>query len=71
MDKSVAKRIILWIEQRLVDCENPRLWGGALVGDFSGFWKYRIGDYRLICQIKDNELVVQLIDIGNRKEVYC
>jgi mRNA interferase RelE/StbE len=70
MDRQTAKRIITWVEERLIGCQNPRLWGAALVGEFSGFWKYRIGSYRLICEIKDNELVVQVIDIGNRKEVY-
>ena len=70
MDKQTAKRILQWIELRLVNCQNPRLWGEALVGDFSGFWKYRVGDFRLICEIKDNELIIQIIMIGNRKEVY-
>lgn len=70
MDKQTAKRILQWVELRLVNCKNPRLWGEALVGDFSGFWKYRVGDFRLICEIKDNELIIQIIMIGNRKEVY-
>lgn len=70
MDKQTVKRIIEWIEYRLVNCENPRLWGEALMGNFSTFWKYRIGNYRLICEIKDTELIIQVIEIGNRKEIY-
>lgn len=70
MDKQTAKRILDWIDERLVGCHNPRLWGAALVGNFSGFWKYCIGDYRLVCEIKDDQLTVQIIDVGNRKEVY-
>ena len=70
MDKQSAKRLLEWIELRLVNCQNPRLWGEALVGDVSGFWKYRIGDFRLICEIKDNELIIQIVTIGNRKEIY-
>jgi mRNA interferase RelE/StbE len=70
MDKQSAKRILQWIELRLVDCQNPRLWGEALVGSFSEFWNYRVGDFRLICEIKDNELIIQVISVGNRKEIY-
>jgi mRNA interferase RelE/StbE len=70
MDKQAAKRIIMWIEERLVGCQNPRLWGAALIGGFSGFWKYRIGGYRLVCEIEDNELIVQIIDVGNRRDIY-
>lgn len=60
----------MWIEERLAGCQNPRLWGAALIGDFSEFWKYRIGDYRLVCEIEDHELIVQIIDVGNRREIY-
>lgn len=70
MDKQSMRRIVDWVECRLVNCHNPRLWGEALVGEFSGFWKYRIGDFRLICEIKDCQLVIQVVMIGDRKEVY-
>ena len=70
LDKQSSSRIFMWIEQRLINCQNPRLWGAALVGEFSGFWKYRIGDFRLICEIKDNELIIQVISLGDRKEIY-
>jgi mRNA interferase RelE/StbE len=70
MERQVVKRILSWVDDRLLGCPNPRLWGAALVGGFSGFWKYRMGDYRLVCEIKDEQLTILIIDVGNRKEVY-
>jgi mRNA interferase RelE/StbE len=49
---------------------NPRTTGKALQGQLSGYWRYRVGDYRLICQIKDNELIILVIEIGHRKNIY-
>ncbi|MBZ6528099.1 type II toxin-antitoxin system RelE/ParE family toxin [Aerococcaceae bacterium DSM 111021] len=49
--------------------ENPRLVGKSLTGNFSGQWRYRIGDYRLICHIDDNELVILSLEVGHRKDV--
>lgn len=70
LDKHISKRIIQWVRERIEGCDNPRLWGEALVGEFTGFWKYRIGSFRLICDIRDDKLVVLVIELGNRKEVY-
>ena len=56
---------------RLTKIENPRSLGEALQGSRLGeFWKYRVGDYRLICSIEDNRLVVLVLRVGNRKEIY-
>ena len=49
---------------------NPRANGKALQGQLAGYWRYRVGDYRLICQIKDDRLVILVIEIGHRKDVY-
>lgn len=49
---------------------NPRSSGKALQGEFKGLWRYRIGDYRVICQIKDKELVILVIDLAHRKDIY-
>ena len=49
---------------------NPRATGKALQGQLSGYWRYRVGDYRLICQIKDGELIILVIEIGHRKNIY-
>lgn len=70
LDKQISKRILDWLDQRIVNCENPRLWGEALVGEFSVLWKYRIGTFRLICEIKDERLIVIVVELGHRKEIY-
>jgi mRNA interferase RelE/StbE len=70
MDRSSAKRIVTWMRDRISNCENPRLWGEALVGEFSGLWKYRIGTFRLVCQIQDDKLLVLVVELGHRREIY-
>ena len=70
LDKPTKSRILSWLDERLTNCDNPRLWGDALVGEFSGLWRYRIGSYRVICELRNNELMVLVIEIGHRKEVY-
>ena len=70
MDRSSAQRIVVWMRDRVNNCENPRLWGEALVGEFSGLWKYRIGTFRLVCEIQDDKLMVLVVELGHRKEVY-
>ncbi|MBP3922209.1 MAG: type II toxin-antitoxin system RelE/ParE family toxin [Ruminiclostridium sp.] len=70
LDKYTMKMIKAWINKNLVDCENPRAHGKALTANRSGQWRYRIGDYRLICKIEDNELIILALSIGHRKEVY-
>jgi mRNA interferase RelE/StbE len=70
LDRPVKNRIINWLDERLTNCDNPKLWGDALVGELSGMWRYRIGDYRVICELRDNELVVLVIELGHRREIY-
>lgn len=70
MDKLPARRIAKWLDERLTDCKNPRLWGSALSGGLGEFWRYRIGDYRVICKIADKELKVFLIKLGHRRDIY-
>lgn len=66
-----ASRIILkWVKKNILETDNPRLHGKALTGDLKGLWRYRIGDYRLLVDIDDFELVIIAIDIGHRKEIY-
>ena len=70
-DKPNAKRIIDFIENRLAVAQDPRLIGAALQGSSLGaFWKYRIGDYRLIAKIDDEVITITVVKIGHRKEVY-
>lgn len=71
IDKQIATRIINFIENRLSVADNPRIFGAALQGSELGdFWKYRVGDYRVIAYIQDVKLVITIVKIGNRKEIY-
>ena len=69
-DKAVKKRIMDWIHENLVGCENPYVHGHALTGDLGEFWSYRVGDYRLICSISDQELRIDVVVTGHRSKVY-
>lgn len=66
------KRIILmsWIQKNLEKCENPRSHGKALSGKLNPYWSYRVGDYRIVVEIKDHELVIVIISLGHRRDVY-
>lgn len=70
IDRHQAKIIIAWIEKNLIGCENPRLHGKPLVHDRKGEWRYRVGAYRLIADIRDNVVTIEIINVGHRKDVY-
>lgn len=70
LDKSIATLIIGWLEKNIDGCENPRLHGKGLVSNKSGQWQYRIGNYRVICEIQDLNVTVLVLEIGHRKEIY-
>ena len=70
LDKHVVSKIIDWLNERLDGCQNPRLWGSPLKGNLGEFWRYRIGDYRVLCKIEDTKLIVLVVDVGDRKEIY-
>ena len=59
-----------WITKNLIHCENSRAFGKALTANRKGQWRYRIGDYRLICAIEDDRLVILALPIGHRREIY-
>ena len=66
----MMRRIIRgWIVKNLMHCEDPRAHGKALTANRKGQWRYRIGDYRLICTIEDERLVILALTIGHRHEV--
>ena len=69
LDKPVRERIRKFVKD-LTELPNPRLRGEPLTGNLSDFWKYRIGDYRLICRIHDENMLVLVVKIGHRSEVY-
>ncbi len=71
LDRSDAKRILAFLRERLASHEDPRSLGKALTGPALGtYWRYRVGDYRLICDIEDSDLRILVIQVGNRKNVY-
>jgi mRNA interferase RelE/StbE len=71
LDRHDALRIIKYLEERILSGANPRLWGKQLKGSVLGdMWRYRIGDYRALCIIKDDEVIVYVVSVGHRKEVY-
>ena len=70
LDSYTKRMIEAWIEKNLIGCTDPRQHGKGLTANRSGQWRYRIGDYRLICQIEDDRLVILALNIGHRSEVY-
>ncbi len=70
LDKQTRALIFGWIEKNLVDCENPRQHGKGLTANRSGQWRYRIGDYRLIAEIHDDKVVILVLTVAHRREVY-
>lgn len=71
LDKTMAKRVTSFLRERVLPLNDPRAIGEALKGPKLGeFWKYRVGDYRIICAIEDCKLLVLVVRIGNRREIY-
>ena len=70
LDRQTQRIIKAWIEKNLINCENPRIYGKALTSNRSGQWRYRVGDYRILAEIHDNKLVLILVDVGHRRDIY-
>ena len=70
LGRSEARRIVQFLHQRIEPLDNPRLVGKALKGPFTELWRYRVGDYRLICELHDEVLVVLVLRVGHRSRVY-
>ena len=70
MDKATAGLILGWIRKNLEGCENPRIHGKGLTANRSGQWRYRIGDYRIIAEIYDNKVLILVVNVGHRKDIY-
>ena len=66
------QRIILmaWIQKNLDQCENPRSHGKALSGKLNNYWSYRVGDYRIVVEIIDHKLIIIIISVGHRRDIY-
>lgn len=70
LDSSQRRQIMAWIKKNLVDCEDPRRTGHPLTGEFQGLWRYRVGRYRIIAEIIDSRLVIVVVEVGHRKNIY-
>lgn len=71
LDPQQSKRILKFLRDRLASLDNPRSIGQALHGSELGeFWKYRVGDYRLICKIEEQQLLILVLRVGHRREIY-
>ncbi len=70
LDPVMQQRLWRYLRGRLACTVNPRQRGKALAGAYSGLWRYRVGDYRLICRIEDARLVVLVVKLGHRRNVY-
>ena len=70
LDKYTSLLIISWIRKNLEGCSDPRIHGKGLTANRSGEWRYHIGDYRLISHIQDDRVVILILEIGHRKDIY-
>jgi len=71
LDSQPRQRILKFLQQRIAKLDNPRRIGQALQGTrFGEFWRYRVGDYRVICKIEDDRLIVLVLRVGHRREIY-
>lgn len=70
LDHYTQRIVKSWIEKNLINCKDPRAQGKGLTANRSGQWRYRIGDYRMICLIEDNRLVILALTIGHRSNIY-
>lgn len=70
LDATVQKLLKTWIEKNLIGTTNPRQRGKGLPGDKSNYWRYRVGDYRVLAEIRDAEVIIIIIEVGHRSRIY-
>ena len=70
LGKQAQRDIISYFDERIAVDEDPRRFGKGLRSDLAGLWLYRVGDYRIVCQILDGELIVLVVTVGHRRDVY-
>jgi mRNA interferase RelE/StbE len=70
LSRETQAQITKYLYQRVTVQPDPRFLGKALTGQLQGYWRYHVGDHRIICQIRDKELLILVIEVGHRREVY-
>jgi mRNA interferase RelE/StbE len=70
LDRPIQRKILNYLETRVAASADPRTLGKALGYDLAGFWRYRVGDYRILCKIEDEKLVIVAVSVAHRSVVY-
>ena len=70
LDQHTRRLILAWIEKNLIGCKDPRQHGKGLSANRSGQWRYRVGDYRILAEIMDDKIVILVLNIGHRNNIY-
>ncbi|HTV16100.1 MAG TPA: type II toxin-antitoxin system RelE/ParE family toxin [Acidobacteriaceae bacterium] len=71
LDLEIGRRVLKFLYERVANLENPRSLGQALTGsDLGSLWRYRVGDYRILCDIQDQRVLILVVEVGHRREVY-
>lgn len=70
IDKKWQAKILDYLEDEIAAFDDPRSRGKALVGDKKGLWRYRVGDYRILCEVKDGDFIILALTLGHRKNIY-
>jgi mRNA interferase RelE/StbE len=70
LGKQAQREILNYLDERVAGEGDPRRFGKGLKADLAGLWRYRVGDYRILCQIQDGELLVLVVAVGHRRDVY-
>lgn len=70
LDGQTRRLILAWIEKNLVGCENPRIHGKGLTSNHSSEWRYRVGDYRIIADISEEKVIILVLRIGHKSDIY-
>jgi len=71
LGRQAQRDIVAYLDERVAGDADPRRFGKGLRADLVGLWRYRVGDYRILCQIKDEQLLVLVVAVGHRKDVYA
>lgn len=70
LDRQAAAQILGYLDERIVGTHDPRQWGKQLKGELNNVWRYRSGDYRILCQLQDEVFIVMVLEAGHRKDTY-
>jgi mRNA interferase RelE/StbE len=70
MDRKIAAFILSYIQDKLVDCNDPRAYGKSLQGNLGDKWRYRVGDYRILAKIEDEKVTITVVESGHKRDVY-